>query len=83
MGRQKELIFNTLIIGIGKFSTQVVSVFLLPMYTSILSTSEYGTYDLLYTIAMFLIPIITLLMEESMFRFLIDSKDSEESSKII
>ena len=47
MGRQKELIFNTLIIGIGKFSTQVVSVFLLPMYTSILSTSEYGTYDLL------------------------------------
>ena len=83
MGRQKELIFNTIIIGIGKFSTQIVSVFLLPIYTSILSTEEYGTYDLLYTISMFLIPMITLLMEESMFRFLIDSKNKEENSKII
>ena len=83
MGRQKELIFNTIIIGIGKFSTQIVSVFLLPIYTSILSTEEYGTYDLLYTISMFLIPMITLLMEESMFRFLIDSKSKEENSKII
>ena len=82
MGRKKELIFNTIIIGIGKFSTQIVSVFLLPIYTSLLSTAEYGTYDLLYTISMFLIPMITLLMEESMFRFLIDSKSKEENSKI-
>lgn len=83
MGRQKELMLNTIIIGIGKFSTQIVSVFLLPIYTTMLSTAEYGTYDLLYTIAMFLIPVITLLMEESMFRFLIDSKSQEETTKII
>lgn len=83
MGRQKELIFNTIIIGVGKFSTQIISVFLLPIYTSILSTTEYGTYDLLYTISMFLIPVITLLMEESMFRFLIDSKSSEDNSRIV
>ena len=55
----------------------------MPIYTSLLSTAEYGTYDLLYTISMFLIPMITLLMEESMFRFLIDSKNKEENSKII
>ena len=69
---KKELMTNTLIIALGKFSTQVISYFLLPLYTSILSTSEYGVYDFIVTACLFLIPFITLLMEESMFRFLID-----------
>ena len=83
MSRKKELAFNTVIIGIGKFGTQVLSFFLLPIYTSVLSTNEYGIYDLILTISIFLIPIITLLMEESMFRFLIDAKDEKEKGDII
>ena len=83
MGRKKELAFNTIIIGIGKFGTQVLSFFLLPIYTSVLSTEEYGIYDLILTISIFLTPIITLLMEESMFRFLIDVKDEEEKGSVI
>lgn len=67
MGKNKQLVFNTIIIGIGKFSTQLVSVILLPIYTSILSTTEYGTYDLINTIVIFLMPVITLLLDESMF----------------
>lgn len=83
MGRKKELVFNTIIIGIGKFSTQIISVLLLPLYTSILSTQEYGTYDLMITISTFLTPFITLLMEESMFRFLIDAENIDERRKFI
>lgn len=83
MSRSKELIFNTTIIGIGRISTQLVSFFLLPLYTSILTTEEYGTYDLFVTISTFLIPVITLLMEESMFRFLIDCKNDNEKKEII
>ncbi len=56
MKRGKELIGNTLIIAIGNFSTKIISFFLLPLYTTILTTSDYGTYDLLVTIATFLIP---------------------------
>ena len=81
--RGKDLAINTLVIGIGKFSTQIVSFLLLPLYTSILTTNEYGIYDLIITISTFLIPGITLLMEESMFRFLIDCKTEEEKKKII
>lgn len=80
---KKELVKNTIIVAIGKFSTQVISFLLLPLYTSILSTSEFGTYDFLVTVAIFLVPMITLLLEESMFRFLIDAKDEEERKKII
>lgn len=81
--RAKELALNTLIIGIGKFSTQIVSFLLLPLYTSILTTEEYGTYDLILTIATFVLPFITLLMEESMFRFLIDCKNNNQKKYVI
>ena len=82
MNQKRELIKNTLIISIGKFSTQIVSFLLLPLYTSLLTTSEYGEYDLLNTISIFLIPCVTLLMEEGMFRFLIDSDTDKEKSKV-
>lgn len=83
MGRSKELIFNTIIIGIGKFGTKIITFLLLPLYTSLLTTTEYGTYDLLYTLSILFVPIITLLMEESMFRFLIDCETEDERKKII
>ena len=80
---KKELMKNTFIIAIGKFSTQVISYFLLPLYTSILSTSEYGIYDFLVTACIFLVPFVTLLMEESMFRFLIDEKTKQGKIKVM
>ena len=74
---------NTFIIAIGKFSTQVISYLLLPLYTSILTTSEYGIFDFLVTACIFVIPFITLLMEESMFRFLIDEDNDDGKKKVM
>ena len=82
MNQKKELIKNTIIISIGKFSTQLVSFLLLPLYTSLLKASEYGAYDLLNTISIFLIPCITLLMEEGMFRFLIDANTEHAKKEV-
>lgn len=83
MNQKKQLVKNTLIIAIGKLSTQIISYILLPLYTAKLSPSEYGTYDFICTVSLFLCPLITLLMEESMFRFLIDAVDKKEEKKII
>ena len=74
---------NTIIIALGKFSTQVISYLLLPLYTSILTTSEYGIYDFLVTACVFIVPFITLLMEESMFRFLIDEDSFVGKKKVM
>ena len=46
----KELAKNTAIISVGKICTQVVSFLLLPIYTGILSTEEYGAVDLIETV---------------------------------
>lgn len=83
MNQKKELIKNTIIISIGKFSTKIVSFLLLPLYTSLLSKTEYGSYDLLNTISIFLVLTITFQMEEAMFRFFIDAKDSNEKKNIL
>ncbi len=80
---KRDLFKNTIIIAIGKFSTQIISYLLLPLYTSILTTSEYGTYDLLVTICIFVIPFITIMMEESMFRFLIDEESDIGKKKVM
>lgn len=83
MSKGIELVKNTGIIAIGKCGVLLIQFFLLPIYTSYLSTAEYGSYDYLVTIGLFVIPIATMLMEESMFRFLIDAKNEKEESSII
>ena len=83
MNQKKQLMKNTIIIAIGKLSTQIISYLLLPLYTSKLAPSEYGNYDFICTLSIFLCPIITLLMEESMFRYLIDANSKVERKKII
>ncbi len=82
MNRKKELVKNTIIISIGKFSTKVVSFLLLPLYTAILVPAEKGQVDLLNRISLFLIPIITLQMDEALFRFLIDTKTENDKKNI-
>lgn len=83
MNRGKELAKNTVLIAIGKFSTQFISFFLLPLYTSILSTEEYGIVDLLNTYVQLLLPIVTLLIEQGAFRYLIDNLEKKENKKKI
>ena len=83
MKQEKELIKNTIIVALGKFSTQIVSFLLVSLYTARLTTEQYGNYDLIITIITFLTPIITLTLEESMFRFLIDAKNKKEEKSII
>lgn len=83
MSREKSLFKNTAIITIGKICTQMITFFLLPLYTAILSTEEYGTVDLLNTLVSLLIPIVTFQVEQAVFRNLIDNRDNEENKKKI
>lgn len=81
MNKQNELARNTAIIAFGKICTQLISFFLLPLYTKVLSTSEYGTVDLILTYAALFLPIATLALEQSVFRFLIDVRDNIKKKK--
>ena len=83
MNKKKQLAKNTLIIFFGRVCTQLISYLLLPLYTSYLVTSEYGIVDLIHTYITLLVPVITLELEMSVFRFLIDSRGKEKDTKVL
>ena len=76
MSRKTELAKNTAILTVGRLCTQCISFFLLPLYTAILSTEEYGTFDLLVTYSTLLLPLVNWQLDQGLFRFMLDySKD--------
>lgn len=81
MSREKSLVKNTMIITIGKICTQLITFFLLPVYTALLSTEEYGTVDLLNTLVSLLLPIVTFQIEQALFRYLVDNRDNRQEMK--
>ena len=83
MNREKKLIQNTVIIAIGKISTQCVTFLLLPVYTAMLSTEDYGLVDLLNVCITLMVPFISLQLSVALFRFLLDAKNEKERSEIV
>lgn len=84
MKREKQLMKNTVIVAIGKISTQFISFFMLPLYTSLLSSKEYGTVDLLNTYISLFLPLLFFQIDQGAFRFLIDvRKDEKETNEYI
>lgn len=83
MNKKSELAKNTLIILMGKICTQFISFFLLPLYTSVLISSEFGLVDLVTTYVGLMIPIITLQLESALFRYLVDTRNNEDEKKKI
>ena len=75
--RKKYLLKNTLIFSIGNFGSKIITFFLVPLYTNILTTSQYGTVDLMTVLTTVIAPIITLNISEAVMRFLMDKSDNK------
>ena len=81
MSRGKELVKNTAIVAVGRVCTKLLSFFLLPFYTSVLSTEDYGIVDLFNTYISLLLPLIVFQIEDALFRFSIDVRKDEDGKK--
>ena len=82
MGRYKRLLSNTAILGAGTFASKVLVFLLMPFYTSILSTSEFGTADILSQTANLLMPLAAVGICDGLFRFVLDA-DDENKKRIL
>lgn len=78
MSRNRDLIKNTIIIGIGQFATKIVTFLLLPLYTAFLSKSEFGFLDIVQTVVILAIPLFFFQTDQAVFRFLIDYRDGDK-----
>ena len=81
MNKKKQFAKTTIIIFFGKVCTQLISFFLLPLYTAYLATEEYGIVDLIQTYVTLFVPIITMELEMSIFRFIIDARGKEKDTE--
>jgi len=77
MNKYKKLLSNTLIFGIGTFSSKVMVYLLMPLYTALLSRAEYSTADLITQAANLLMPIAAIGMYDGIFRFAIDAGEKK------
>ena len=77
--RKKYLLKNTIIFALGNFGTKIISFFLVPLYTNILTTSEYGNVDLISTISMVLGPVLILNIGEALLRFPLDENSDNNA----
>ena len=78
MQRTKKLAFNTALFAISNFGSRGLAFLLIPFYTAVLSTDQYGTIDLVITANSLLMPIITLSMSEAVMRFALDHTENSK-----
>lgn len=72
MSKSSNFLGNTIILSIGTLGAKLVQYLLLPYYTNILSTSEYGIVDNLQNFTTLLVPIVSLTISEGVFRYALD-----------
>lgn len=78
MNKYKQLIKNVGLLTLGSFASKVLSFLFVPLYTNILTTQEYGIFDLIITTISLLLPIFSLNIIEAVLRFPIERKDDKD-----
>lgn len=72
MDKYKYLAKNVSLMTISNFGSKILSFLLVPLYTSVLTTEEYGTYDLYIITIFLLVPVLSLNIIEALLRFSLD-----------
>ncbi len=79
MNKYKTLVSNTALISLGTIGSKLLVFFMVRFYTGYLTTSEFGTADIITQTCNLLLPIISLGITNGVFRFAIDSNHDKKS----
>ena len=67
--KYKTLLKNSSILGFGEVLSKLLVFLLLPLYSSVLTTGEYGIASLVADFSNLLFPVVTLGVSQAVFRF--------------
>ena len=81
MSSYGKLIKNSFIFTIANLGSKLLSFFLVPFYTFVLSTEELGVADALVNTVTLILPIISLYIQDAVMRFIMDKEN--DSGEII
>lgn len=77
MANYKKLGKDILLMTLGSMGSRLISFLIVPFYTAVLTTEEYGTADLITTTVSLLFPFFSLIICEAMMRFALE-KDVDQ-----
>lgn len=70
---------NISILTISNFVSKLLVFLMLPLYTNVLSTKEYGTIDIITTTINLSIPIFTISITEAILRYTMEKNINQEN----
>ena len=74
--KYKMLFSDTIAFTVSSFASKILVFLLIPLYTSVLSTQQYGIADLITNTVNVVYPIMTLGIMEATLRFAFDEKNN-------
>ena len=78
----KSLVKNMGYLTISNFASKILVFLLVPLYTSVLSTAEYGIYNAIVTTVQFIAPIVIFNISDGVMRFLLEGSKEKEICSI-
>lgn len=74
--KYRALFSNMAIFALSNVLSKIILALLLPLYTHVLTVSEYGVAELVTTIGQLLIPLCSLSIQDAVFRFSMDKHNN-------
>lgn len=82
--RSSKFLKDIGIYAIGNLGSKIITFLMLPLYTYFVEQpAEYGYYDICLTVIFLLMPLTTIQLRDGAFRYLLDSENDEERTKIV
>lgn len=73
-GRKENLVKNTALFAIGNLGSKLLQIVLVPYYTRVMTSAEFGTADILQAIVSLLVPVFSLTIYEGVFRYAMEKE---------
>lgn len=77
--KTKELFKNIIIFGIGVFGAKAMQMLLVPLYTSYMSTGEFGVADIIISTISLVLPIFMLGVENAIVPFVLGKEQNQKN----
>ena len=78
MSKEGKLIHNTMLIAISNICTKFISFLMMPLYTSLLTTGEYGVVDMIATYTSLIAMGLNMQLEQGVFRYLVEARGNPQ-----
>lgn len=83
VSRKRKLLNDIFIYGFGMVSVKIFNFLFIPFLTKYIETEKFGEFDLISSLILLLIPLVTFEVSDGIYRYTLSAKSMEEKSSYI